>query len=221
MKAEDFLDGPAAGGLPSAEKFLDDGVGKPAATDYLKGVASGVGGLVSGVGYLAEAAGADRVGASIRGIGDTTQQYWQSAMTPAGQRAAKAQVFEDDPNSALPRLGDNGGRRSQWAPRSRRRQCWPPLSPAASLPLACAGPPEWPHRAESAARLRRWPLARPRLLADGRRTSPETWQRVLRLRSASVLQKAPSPAHRMRRNGNRISSSGRSRNWTRCPDTLN
>jgi hypothetical protein len=109
MKAEDFLDGPAAGGLPSAEKFLDDGIGKPAATDYLKGVASGVGGLVSGVGYLAEAAGANRVGASIRGIGDTTQQYWQSAMTPAGQRAAQSQVFEDDPNSALPRLGDNWG----------------------------------------------------------------------------------------------------------------
>ena len=97
MSAEDFLG-------PSEEQNAT-----PKATDYLKGIASGVGGLASGVGYLAEAAGADKVGAAIRGVGDTTQQYWKDAMTPAGKRAAESQVFEDDPGSTLPKLGDRWG----------------------------------------------------------------------------------------------------------------
>ena len=104
----DQFDRPVGGNVydqfdaPSAEST-------PSATDYLKGVASGVGGIASGVGYLAEAAGADKVGAAIRGVGDTTQQYWKDAMTPAGKRAAQSQVFEDDPGSALPKIGDRWG----------------------------------------------------------------------------------------------------------------
>ena len=97
MSAEDFL-GPS-----------EDQNATPKATDYLKGIASGVGGLASGVGYLAEAAGADKVGAAIRGVGDTTQKYWQDAMTPAGKRAAESQVFDDDPGSMLPKLGERWG----------------------------------------------------------------------------------------------------------------
>ena len=109
-KYDSFLDAPSSAGKYDA--FLDEGEDQnatPKATDYLKGIASGVGGLASGVGYLAEVAGADKIGAAIRGVGDTTQKYWQDAMTPAGKRAAESQVFEEDPGSALPKLGDRWG----------------------------------------------------------------------------------------------------------------
>jgi hypothetical protein len=107
----DKFDGDAtAGGGNYFDQFDELPAGaKPTATDYLKGAASGVGGLVSGIGYLGEMVGADQVGGAIRGIGDTTQKYWQDAMTPAGQRAAQSQVFEDDPISTAPRLGDRWG----------------------------------------------------------------------------------------------------------------
>lgn len=99
----------APAGSVSFRPLDDTEATTPTAADYLKGAASGVGGLVSGIGYLAEAAGANQLGGSIRGIGDTTQRYWQDSMTPAGQRAAQSQVFDDDPGSALPKLGDRWG----------------------------------------------------------------------------------------------------------------
>lgn len=78
----------------------------PTLADYAKGAASGVNQLVSGVGYLAERSGATNVGKYIRDIGDTGQRYWSDSMTPAGRRAAESQVFEDDPNSVIPSLGE-------------------------------------------------------------------------------------------------------------------
>ncbi len=99
-----------AGGGNFFDQFDESPAGaKPTATDYLKGAASGVGGLVSGIGYLAERAGADETGGNLRLAGDTAQNAFLKSMTPAGQRAVQSQVFEDDPGSALPKVGDRWG----------------------------------------------------------------------------------------------------------------
>ena len=99
-----------AGGVNFFDQFDESLAGaKPTATDYLKGAASGVGGLVSGIGYLAERAGADQVGGNLRLAGDTAQKAFTKSMTPAGQRAAQSQVVEDDPESGGYRLGDRWG----------------------------------------------------------------------------------------------------------------
>mgnify|MGYP000945787674 FL=1 len=104
----DQFDRPGGGNV--YDQFDESPAGaKPSAADYLKGAASGVGGLVSGIGYLAERAGADRIGGDLRLAGDTAQKAFLESMTPAGQRAAQSQVFEDDPGSALPKLGDRWG----------------------------------------------------------------------------------------------------------------
>lgn len=104
----DQFDRPGGGNV--YDQFDESPAGaKPSAADYLKGAASGVGGLVSGIGYLAERAGADEIGGNLRLAGDTAQKAFLKSMTPAGQRAAQSQVFEDDPGSVLPKLGDRWG----------------------------------------------------------------------------------------------------------------
>lgn len=83
----------------------------PEALDYAKGFAVGANKLVSGVGYLAEAAGADETGKSIREFGDRGAAYWNAQMSPGGKKAAESQVFVDDPESITGlRLGDDAGK---------------------------------------------------------------------------------------------------------------
>ena len=66
--------------------------------------------MVSGLGFLAEKAGADKVGKSIREFGDRGAEYWNQKMTPAGQKAAKSQIFVDDPESSTGiKLSDDWG----------------------------------------------------------------------------------------------------------------
>lgn len=80
----------------------------PELLDYAKGFAAGANNIVSGIGYLAELAGADRAGKEIRKFGDRGAAYWNKLMSPGGQLAAKSQVFVDDEESKLGfRLGDN------------------------------------------------------------------------------------------------------------------
>jgi hypothetical protein len=95
--------------LSDEEVFTPRNNSKPTLGDYTKGFASGANQMVSGIGYLAENAGATNVGKAIREIGDTGQKYWSDSMTPAGRHAAGSQVFEDDPNSILPRLAEKPG----------------------------------------------------------------------------------------------------------------
>lgn len=84
---------------------------KPEALDYAKGFASGANKLVSGVGYLAEAAGANETGKAIREFGDRGAAYWNEQMSPGGKKAAESQVFVDDPESITGlRLGDDAGK---------------------------------------------------------------------------------------------------------------
>lgn len=73
----------------------------PDAADYARSFGSGANRLVSGIGYLAEAAGADETGKAIREFGTRGAEYWNRQMSPAGQRAAQTQVFEDDPDSLI------------------------------------------------------------------------------------------------------------------------
>ena len=80
----------------------------PEALDYAKGFAAGANKLVSGVGYLAEAAGAKETGKAIREFGDRGAAYWNSKLSPGGKKAAESQVFVDDPESITGlRLGDD------------------------------------------------------------------------------------------------------------------
>jgi LmbE family N-acetylglucosaminyl deacetylase len=51
-------------------------------------------------------AGADRVGKALREAGDVGQKYWMDAMTPAGRQVAQNPIFEDDPDSVIPKLGE-------------------------------------------------------------------------------------------------------------------
>lgn len=74
---------------------------QPTGQDYLKGFASGANKLVSGIGYLAEVAGAKDTGRSIREFGDRGAAYWNNLMSPAGLKAASDQVFEE--------VGENDG----------------------------------------------------------------------------------------------------------------
>lgn len=83
----------------------------PEAMDYAKGFAAGANKLVSGLGYLAEVAGAEETGKSIREFGDRGAAFWNQKMSPGGKAAAESQVFVDDPESITGlRLGDNAGR---------------------------------------------------------------------------------------------------------------
>jgi orotate phosphoribosyltransferase len=98
---------------PAKDDFLDIPPAEPATTtDYLKGVASGVNKLVSGIGYLAESVGADDTGKAIREFGNRGAEYWNQQMTEGGKQAASSKVFEDDddPDSIVPvRLSDKWG----------------------------------------------------------------------------------------------------------------
>lgn len=71
---------------------------EPEALDYAKGFASGANKLVSGVGFLAEAAGAKETGKAIREFGDRGAKYWNDKMSAGGKLASKSQVFVDDDN---------------------------------------------------------------------------------------------------------------------------
>ncbi len=71
---------------------------EPEALDYAKGFASGANKLVSGVGFLAEAAGANETGKAIREFGDRGAKYWNDKMSKGGKAAAQSQVFVDDDN---------------------------------------------------------------------------------------------------------------------------
>lgn len=83
----------------------------PEAADYAKGFASGANQLVSGLGYLAEKAGAKETGASVRAFGDRGAKYWNDQMSRGGKRAAESQVFVDDEDSKLGvRLSDDWGK---------------------------------------------------------------------------------------------------------------
>lgn len=53
----------------------------PEALDYAKGFAAGANKLVSGVGYLAESAGAKETGKAIREFGDRGAAYWNSKLS--------------------------------------------------------------------------------------------------------------------------------------------
>lgn len=84
---------------------------QPTGQDYLKGFASGANKLVSGIGYLAEVAGAKDTGKSIREFGDRGAAYWNNLMSEGGKKAASDQVFEDDEDSITGlRLSDNWGK---------------------------------------------------------------------------------------------------------------
>lgn len=71
---------------------------QPEALDYAKGFASGANKLVSGVGFLAEAAGAKETGKAIRAFGDRGAKYWNDKMSKGGKLASESQVFVDDDN---------------------------------------------------------------------------------------------------------------------------
>lgn len=71
---------------------------EPEALDYAKGFASGANKMVSGLGYLAEVAGAKETGKAIREFGNRGAQYWNDKMSKGGKLAAKSQVFIDDDN---------------------------------------------------------------------------------------------------------------------------
>lgn len=102
----DQFDQPAQPAGNVFDQFDDAPKGaKATAADYLKGAAAGSNQLASGVGYLLEKAGATDTGKSLREVGQEGDKYWKDSMTPAGRRAATNQVFEDDPNSIIPRLG--------------------------------------------------------------------------------------------------------------------
>lgn len=114
---------PETGMLASAAQFgkefaqnslgVDMGIdtsSQPTGQDYLKGFASGANKLVSGIGYLAEIAGAKDAGKSIREFGDRGAAYWNNLMSAGGKQAAADQVFEDDEDSITGlRLSDNWG----------------------------------------------------------------------------------------------------------------
>lgn len=88
-----------------------DASAQPTGQDYLKGFASGANKLVSGIGYLAEVAGAKDTGKSIREFGDRGAAYWNNLMSEGGKKAASDQVFEDDEDSITGlRLSDNWGK---------------------------------------------------------------------------------------------------------------
>ncbi len=96
--------------------LFDDVLGeKPAratALDYLKGAAAGSNQLLSGIGYLAEKAGADNVGRALREQGDSGSQFWHDKMTAGGKTATQSQVFEKDtdPDAIIPyKTGDKWG----------------------------------------------------------------------------------------------------------------
>ena len=71
---------------------------QPEALDYAKGFASGANKLVSGAGFLAEAAGAKETGKAIRAFGDRGAKYWNDKMSKGGKLASESQVFVDDDN---------------------------------------------------------------------------------------------------------------------------
>lgn len=71
----------------------------PELLDYAKGFAVGSNKLVSGIGALAEIAGAEETGKAIRSFGDQGAEYWNQKMSAGGKAAASEQVFEDDENS--------------------------------------------------------------------------------------------------------------------------
>lgn len=71
---------------------------EPEALDYAKSFASGANKLVSGVGFLMEAAGGKEMGKATREFGNRGAQYWNDKMSKGGKLAAKSQVFVDDDN---------------------------------------------------------------------------------------------------------------------------
>ena len=71
---------------------------QPEALDYAKGFASGANKLVSGAGFLMEAAGAKETGKAIRAFGDRGAKYWNDKMSKGGKLASESQVFVDDDN---------------------------------------------------------------------------------------------------------------------------
>lgn len=80
----------------------------PEALDYAKGFAVGSNRLVSGIGAVAEIAGAKEPGKAIRALGDRGAEYWNQKMSIGGKSAMGEHVFVDDENSLIGvKLSDN------------------------------------------------------------------------------------------------------------------
>lgn len=78
--------------------------------DFVKSTGIGVGSALSGLGYLAEKAGAEKVGKQFRETGRRYEKGFESRMTDAGKLALQKEIFEDDPKSLIgARLSDDAG----------------------------------------------------------------------------------------------------------------
>lgn len=78
--------------------------------DFIKSTGVGVGDALSGLGYLAEKVGAEKVGKEFKKSGERYQKGFESRMTEAGKLALSKEIFEDDPKSMIgARLSDDAG----------------------------------------------------------------------------------------------------------------
>lgn len=69
--------------------------------DFLKTTGIGVGDALSGLGYLVEKTGADKIGKQFRETGARYKAGFESRMTEAGKKALNSSIFEDDPTSLV------------------------------------------------------------------------------------------------------------------------
>lgn len=76
------------------------------ASDYVRGFAVGANRLVSGIGWLADKAGAEKIGKALDDLGTSGAAYHENNMTEGGKKALNSSIVEEDSQGNL-KMGDN------------------------------------------------------------------------------------------------------------------